>query len=90
MSTISVQVKLRAQGDRVEKTGEHSYLVHIRALPIDGKANEAVIAVLAKYFRIPRSSLSIIKGKQSRLKIIVIEVVYSHMSLRQRFYEHPL
>ena len=40
--------------------------------PVDGKANQAVIAYLAKLFHLPKSSLAIKSGQQSRSKIVVI------------------
>lgn len=40
--------------------------------PVDGKANKAVIAYLAKLFHLPKSALVIKSGLQSRSKTVVI------------------
>jgi hypothetical protein len=40
--------------------------------PVDGKANQAVIAYLAKLFHLPKSALAIKSGQQSRSKTVVI------------------
>ena len=40
--------------------------------PVDGKANKAVIAYLAKLFHLPKSALSIKSGQQSRMKTVTI------------------
>lgn len=40
--------------------------------PVDGKANKAVIAYLAKFFRLPKSALFIKSGQQSRSKTVAI------------------
>lgn len=40
--------------------------------PVDGRANEAVIAYLAKLFRLPKSALTLVSGRQSRIKTVRI------------------
>lgn len=42
----------------------------VRAAPEDGKANEALIALLAKELGIAKSSLAIVVGQKARLKTI--------------------
>ncbi len=76
---IFVYVKLRAKEEKVEKiilqklTGEEiQYQVSVKELPIDGKANEAVIRVLAEYFKVPKSNVRITAGHTSREKIVEI------------------
>lgn len=40
--------------------------------PVDGKANKAVVAYLAKLLHLPKSALTIKTGQQSRSKTLVI------------------
>lgn len=40
--------------------------------PVDGKANKAVIAYLAKLIHLPKSSITLKSGHQSRRKTVVI------------------
>ena len=44
----------------------------LMAPPVDGAANDALIALLAEQLRIPRSSISIARGAASRQKIVEI------------------
>jgi len=44
----------------------------VTAAPEDGKANDAVIALLADAWRVPKSSLSVLKGAASRAKTIAL------------------
>ncbi len=37
-----------------------SYTVSVQALPVDGKANEAVIALLAKHFGVKKRNITLI------------------------------
>src|SRR5512145_473504 len=41
--------------------------------PVDGKANKAVVAYLAKLFHLPKSAFVIKSGQQSRSKTVVIK-----------------
>ncbi|MBI5556987.1 MAG: YggU family protein [Deltaproteobacteria bacterium] len=47
----------------------------ITSPPVDGKANKAVIAYLAKLFGLAKSSVTIISGQQSRHKRCVLHGV---------------
>lgn len=68
---ITVRVKPNARVDDVAREGE-VFLVKTRAQPHEGKANDAVIRLIANYFKVPRSSVSIVSGLNSRNKIIEI------------------
>lgn len=46
----------------------------ITALPVDNKANKAVIEYLAKYLKVPKTSLSVVKGQCSKDKKIFINI----------------
>lgn len=48
--------------------------VKVMAPPEDGKANRAVIKLLAKYFGVKKSQIAIISGERSRNKTISVEV----------------
>lgn len=43
-------------------------LVRLAAAPVDGAANEELIAVLAKALDVPRRDIVIVSGERSRLK----------------------
>jgi uncharacterized protein len=51
-------------------TGE--LLVHVREPAVNGKANKAVIALIADYFEVPKTKVKIVGGIKSRNKIIEI------------------
>ena len=46
--------------------------IRVRAVPDKGKANSAVIALLAKAWDLPRSALSIVAGETGRDKMLLI------------------
>ncbi|MFA5600279.1 MAG: DUF167 family protein, partial [Phenylobacterium sp.] len=47
--------------------------VRVAAAPTDGSANAAVIALLAKALKRPKSSLRLVSGETARLKLIEAE-----------------
>ncbi|MFM5904235.1 MAG: DUF167 domain-containing protein [Microbacteriaceae bacterium] len=69
---VSVTVKPgSSKGPLVEKT-EQGYLVYLAERPIDGQANAALERLLAVYFKVPKSSVSVVKGLKSRIKQVDI------------------
>ena len=44
----------------------------VRAIPDKGEANQALIKLLAKSLRLPRTSMELVSGSRSKLKIIKI------------------
>ncbi len=68
---LALKVTPRARSEGVEGMNDAGELVvKVRAAPEDGKANDAVIAVISEAFCIPKSRLEIARGAQSRHKII--------------------
>ena len=70
---ITVTPKASVNKIKVDTAGSKLHLkIYVTAPPEDGKANKAVIELLAKELKIPKSSISIISGAHSRKKIIGI------------------
>ena len=55
------------------KQEEGRWKVHLYAPAVDGKANKALVDLLAEYFRVRKSQIEIIKGLKSRHKTISIK-----------------
>ena len=68
--TLSVRVHPGAKRDAV--TGLHAGAVKIAlsAPPVDGKANDALIAFVAESLRLPRSKIALVAGASSRSKTL--------------------
>ncbi|MDE2001496.1 MAG: DUF167 domain-containing protein [Patescibacteria group bacterium] len=76
---IFVKVKPNAREEGIAKeivqtlTGEETwYTVRIKALPVEGKANEALVRLLADHFKTTPSRVRIISGKTSSRKVVEI------------------
>lgn len=72
MRKITLRVIPRARQNKIELDESGVYRVHITAAPVDGAANVAVIKMLAEYFGVPKSQITIIRGETSRDKIVEI------------------
>ena len=67
---LSIVVKANAKREQVEQIADGSYRVSVNAPPLEGKANDAVIQVLADHFSIPKSTIQIIRGKKGKKKLV--------------------
>ena len=68
---INVKVMPHSMREEVVKQGD-DYVVRVKAVPKEGKANEAVIELVARHFKVPKSVVTIVTGLTSRNKIIEI------------------
>ena len=72
---LAVSIKPNStKGPLVELLPDGSLLVYVREVAIDGKANNALIKILAKHLDVPKSCVSIIRGQTSRHKIIEVNL----------------
>ncbi len=78
MSNRRIRVRLQPKASKNEitgvkvdpTTGEKVLQVRVTAPPVDGKANAALIKLLAKEFKAPKTKIQIIQGETSREKVI--------------------
>lgn len=68
---IEVRVKPGSKKPRIEKM-EDELTAYVSQRAKEGRANKAVIEMLAKYYRVSRSRVVLIKGRKSRKKIFEI------------------
>jgi uncharacterized protein (TIGR00251 family) len=69
-SKFWVTVKPQAKKSALKKISEGEYAVSVTAPAREGKANEAVMELLADYFSVPKSSIRIVRGQSGRRKLI--------------------
>ena len=60
----------RAKRDQVAGTRDGALLVRLAAPPLEGAANDALLAFLARVFDMPARSLTLVSGQRSRHKRI--------------------
>lgn len=70
---ISVKITPNAKKEAIIEEGNNCFKVKVGAPAIEGKANQAMIKMLAEYFDIPKSRIKIARGEFAKNKIIEIE-----------------
>ena len=85
---VAVRLSPRARADRIEGVarladGAAVLKVSITAPPAEGRANEALLQLLAKQWHLPRRDLAIVRGAKSRSKLV--HVAGDARSLLARF-----
>jgi len=65
-----VKVVPRSSFERIEKDSPDTLKVHLCAPPVEGAANQALVRLLAKALKVPKSRLRVVTGQKSRLKRI--------------------
>lgn len=70
---LRVRVQPRASRDEVTGWDGLTLRVRVRAAPVDGEANDAVRALLARSFRIPQSAITLVRGARARDKLVRIK-----------------
>lgn len=71
--TISVRVQPRASRDRVLGFRDGTLRVSVTAPPHDGKANAALLELLAERLGVAKSRLSILQGHTARDKVVAVK-----------------
>jgi uncharacterized protein (TIGR00251 family) len=69
-----VKVKPNAHKQKIEEAADGSLIVHLKSPPVEGKANEELIKLLAKKFEVQRSQVVIKSGIASRNKLVEIDL----------------
>lgn len=73
MTRLTVRVTPRAGRNAIHGWDGRLVTVRTTAPPVDGRANEGVITLLAKALGIPRSRITLAGGAKSRTKVFDID-----------------
>ena len=70
MRTLKLKVKPGSRDESLTEQADGSWLARVTALPIDGKANAAVIKLVAAHFGLRKSQVVIKSGASGRMKLV--------------------
>ena len=73
VTIIQVKVKPRARLSLLTPGEGGVWLAHLKSPPVDGKANEELVALVARHFGCSKSAVSIRSGASARTKLVQIE-----------------
>ncbi len=74
---VRFAVRVQPRSSRSEVSGLHGEALKVRltAAPVDGAANEALVALLAEVLDVPRRAIRIVSGATSRTKLVEVDGV---------------
>jgi uncharacterized protein YggU (UPF0235/DUF167 family) len=71
---ISVRVKPGSRKGPLVEPGDDGLTVYLQQRAVDGKANAALIEILAGHFGVSKSRVDILRGHTGRIKVVRIDV----------------
>ena len=72
-TVIAVKVKPNARVSVLEQVEGGSWSAQLKSAPVDGKANEELLGLVARHFSCSKSAVSIKSGASARIKLVRIE-----------------
>lgn len=72
-TVLTCRVHPSAPQNRIEKVQDDQLIVRLNSPPVEGKANKALIKLLAKTLHLAPSRLTLLQGDKSRTKIIAVQ-----------------
>jgi uncharacterized protein len=69
---LRIKVKPGSKRPRIDEDASGALTVHLKSPPVDGKANEELVSVLASRYGVPKSHVRIKSGLAARNKTIEI------------------
>ena len=75
METVRLSVRLTPRASREEIAGFEGETLRVRvtAPPVEGRANRALVRLLAKRLGVPRGAVRVVTGQTSRSKVVAID-----------------
>ncbi|HEY9500032.1 MAG TPA: DUF167 domain-containing protein [Pyrinomonadaceae bacterium] len=71
---LSISVRVVPRASKTEVVGEFDSALRVKlaAPPVDGAANDELVQILAKTFKVARGSVEIVRGSNSRSKQVKV------------------
>ena len=66
----TITVKPGSSQEKILETAPGELTVYLRAKPHDGEANDALIKLLSKHFKVAKTTITITHGQKSRTKTV--------------------
>jgi uncharacterized protein (TIGR00251 family) len=70
---LQVKVKPRSRTSELVRESDGTWLARLKAPPVDGRANQELVALVAAHFRCPKAAVSIKSGTTGRLKVVKVD-----------------
>ena len=73
MTTLQIKVKPNARVSQLTQAPDGCWLAQLKSPPVDGKANEELVSLLARHFGCRMAAVTVRSGASGRLKLVRID-----------------
>jgi len=70
---LRVKVKPNSRSSSLVQEADGSWRAQLRAPPVDGKANDELVALIAAHFKCRKAAVVIKSGASARIKLVRVE-----------------
>jgi uncharacterized protein len=71
---LQVKVKPRARVSELSQAADGTWIAKLKASPVDGKANEELVALVAERFQCQKAAVTVKAGMSGRTKLVKVAV----------------
>jgi uncharacterized protein (TIGR00251 family) len=71
--TLQIKVKPRARVSELAQAADGTWVAKLKAPPVDGKANEELVRLVAEKFECRKAAVTIKAGASGRTKLVRVE-----------------
>jgi uncharacterized protein len=71
--TLQVKVKPRAKASSLEVMPDGTWVARLKSPPVDGRANDELVALVAERFQCTKAAVQIKTGATARIKLVRVE-----------------
>ena len=73
MVLMRIKVKPKSPKSELVQLTDGTWLARLKSPPVDGKANEELVALVAEQFKCHKAAVSIKSGASGRMKLVKVE-----------------
>jgi uncharacterized protein (TIGR00251 family) len=70
---LQIKVKPRARTSELVQAQDGTWIASLKSPPVDGKANEELVVLVAEKFHVRKAAVSIKSGASGRMKLVTVE-----------------
>jgi uncharacterized protein YggU (UPF0235/DUF167 family) len=70
---LRVTVQPNARSASLSRREDGTWLASVPARPVEGRANEALLRLVAAHYGVPRSRVTLRAGQRARVKTVVVD-----------------
>lgn len=71
---LQIKVKPRSKASSLSQAADGSWIARLKSPPVDGKANQELIALVAEHFGCAKAAVTIASGTTGRLKRVKVDL----------------